>query len=383
MEVISRIFKIPKQSFFLFGPRGSGKSTWVQSEFKNALYLDLLAPDIFRTLTSRPERLEELVHGNPDKKIIIIDEIQKAPAVLSVVHRLIEEKHGYQFILTGSSARKIKRSGVDLLAGRALHRTFHPFIAAELKDRFKLEEALKIGMLPLIFHSPSPEETLSAYIALYLREEVQMEGLVRNLGNFSRFLEILSFSHGASLNTSHVSRECEIERKVVEGYISIVEDLLLGYKIPVFTKRAKRAMTHHPKFYFFDAGVFRTLRPKGPLDRPEEIDGAALEGLVAQHLRAWVAYQTEDHQLYFWRTRSGSEIDFVLYGPKGLWAFEVKNSSKVRPEDLRGLKSFSEDYPEAKTFLLYRGKEKIKTQNILCLPCEEFLKNLSPREEIL
>jgi len=268
------------------------------------------------------------------------------------------------------------------LAGRALNKTFHPFMAAELGDKFILSQALKSGLIPLVLNSPESEEQLNAYITLYLREEVQSEGLVRNLGNFSRFLEALSFSHASILNISNVSRECAIERKVVEGYVQIVEDLLLGFRLPVFSKRARRATSLHPKFYFFDAGVFRSLRPKGLLDKPEEIEGAALEGLVGQHLRAWLAYGNHKSDLYFWRTRAGAEVDFVVYGPKQLTAIEVKNSAKVRSEDLRALKSFQEDYPESTCLLLYRGKERLKEQKILCLPCDEFLKGLTPSSKL-
>jgi predicted AAA+ superfamily ATPase len=378
MEIIDRHFQDPRESFFLFGPRGTGKSTWVNYHCKNPLRFDLLGPDTFRAFSAKPERLREIVHANPEKKVIVIDEIQKIPELLTVVHSLIEEKLGRQFILTGSSARKLKRTGVDLLAGRALHCTLHPFMASELKEHFKFENVLRLGMLPLVLASNQPEEVLKAYITLYLREEVQAEGIVRNLGNFSRFLEALSFSHASVLNISNVARECEIERKVVEGYVGIVEDLLLGFRIPVFEKRAKRAVALHPKFYFFDAGVFRSIRPSGPLDHPEEIEGRALEGLVAQHLRAWIAYRGGSNRLYFWRTRTGSEIDFVIYGIDGLWAVEVKNTSKIRPEDLRSLRNFQEDYPESKTFFLYRGNQRLLRQKILCLPCEDFLLNLPP-----
>ena len=292
--------------------------------------------------------------------------------------RLIEEKKGYQFVLTGSSARKLKRSGVDLLAGRVLNMTFHPFMAAELQERFDFEKALNQGLLPLITMSDEPEKVLSSYAALYVREEVQMEGLVRNIGGFSRFLEVVSFSHSSVLNISNVSRECEIERKVVESYISILEDLLLAYRIQVFTKRAMRATIQHPKFYYFDAGIFRSLRPKGILDRPEEIDGAALEGLIAQHLVAWNAYSGSQNNIYYWRTRSGSEVDLIVYGPEIFWAVEVKNTARIRNEDLRALKSFKEEYPEAKLYFLYRGKEKVLIKDILCIPCVEFLNKLKP-----
>jgi predicted AAA+ superfamily ATPase len=377
METISRFLKLGKQSSFLLGPRGTGKSTLVKKQFPNALYIDLLLPDVFRNYAARPERLREVVHAERGKKTVIIDEIQKVPELLEVVHNLIEEKRGIQFILTGSSARKLRRAGVNLLGGRLLMQHMHPFMAAELKDLFDLDEALQLGMIPLVFNSTAPLPTLQAYVDLYLREEVQMEGLTRNIGNFSRFLESVSFSHGALLNISNVARECQIERKLVEGYINILEDLLLAFRLPVFTKRAKRAVASHPKFYFFDAGIFNVVRPSGPLDRVEEKSGAALEGLVAQHLRAWIDYFHPSCTLFYFRTSAGSEVDFVVYGKEVFQAIEVKNSATVHPQDLRSLKSFGQDYPQAKRILLYRGKEKLLRDGISIVPAGEFLSGLS------
>lgn len=383
MEFVDRFLKNPLQSFFLFGPRGTGKTLWARHCFRNAVRLDFLQPDLLRTYSSYPERLRELVKGNSEKKQFVIDEVQKIPTVLTVVHSLIEEEKNIQFILTGSSARKIKRAGVDLLAGRAVNRSLHPFMASELGQYFSFDKALRYGLLPLVWAAKNPQDVLNAYQGLYLREEVQMEALVRSIGNFSRFLEAISFSHGSVLNVSNVARECEIGRKTVEGYIDILEDLLLSFKIRVFNKRAKRELAEHPKFYFFDAGVFRAIRPKGFLDNVTELDGLALEGLVAQHLRAWIAYRNKDNALYYWRTRSGVEVDFILYGEDGLWAFEVKNVSKIYPEYLRALKSFKEDYPESTAIFLYRGKERLKKDNIFCIPCGEFLLNLHPDKSIV
>jgi predicted AAA+ superfamily ATPase len=184
------------------------------------------------------------------------------------------------------------------------------------------------------------------------------------------------------LNLSNISRECQISRKTVEGFVEILEDLLLGIKVPVFTRRARRELAAHPKFYFFDAGVFQANRPAGPLDSPEGIDGPALEGLVAQHLSAWCDYTGGNHRLHFWHTRSQVEVDFIVYGESGLYAIEVKNSRKVRPEDLRALASFGGDYPKSQRFLLYRGKERLLRDNVLCMPCEEFLLLLRPGKEI-
>jgi predicted AAA+ superfamily ATPase len=308
--------------------------------------------------------------------------VQKVPELLPVVHQLIEQRRRLQFILTGSSARKLKRSGVDLLAGRAVLRTLHPYMAAELGDRFEIASALHRGLVPLVVGASDPTDVLRTYAALYLREEVQQEGLVRNVGGFAHFLESISFSHGSVVNLSAVARDCQVERKTVEGYVSILEDLLLAFRLPVFTKRARRAVAAHPKLYLFDAGIYRSLRPAGPLDRPQEIDSAALEGLVAQHLRAWIAYRSDQHQLCYWRTRSGVEVDFVVYGATGLYAIEVKNSHRVRPEDLRGVGAFRNDYPQARGLLLYRGTERLLVNDIVCCPVDAFLRSLRPEAGI-
>lgn len=383
MESIDRFLKDPKQSFFLFGPRGTGKSWWIRQRFPDALCLDLLDPEVFRIYSAKPERLRAWIEGQAKKEVIVIDEVQKIPALLDVVHQLMEEKKGWRFILTGSSARKLKREGVDLLAGRAVKKDLHPFLAAELGSHFNMEKALSCGLLPLVWGSANPEEVLNTYHSLYLREEVQLEGLVRNIGSFNRFLEAISFSHANVLNISNVARECEVERKTANGYVEILEDLLLGCRLPVFTKRAKREMAVQPKFYLFDAGVFRSLRPKGPLDKVTEMEGACLEGLVFQHLRGWVAYRGKQNNLYYWRTRSNVEVDFVCYGEDGLYALEVKNAKKIHPQDLRPLKAFQADYPESQAVLIYRGRERLKMGKILCIPGEEFLQHLHPAKRLL
>lgn len=378
MDYIRRYLSDPVTSFFLLGPRGTGKTWWVNHTFPQALILDLLNPEVYRTYASRPERLIELVAGNPSARQIVLDEIQKIPEMLEVVHLLMERHPDLQFILTGSSARKIRRAGVDLLAGRAIQRTIHPFMASELGKQFDMEQALRIGLLPVVIGSRSPEEAIRGYVTLYLEEEVRAEGLVRKIGDFARFLEAVSFSHGSVLSISNVARECEIGRKTVEGYVAILEDLLLAHRIPVFSRRATRRITTHPKFYLFDSGVFRSLRSTGPLDHPGEIDGAALEGLVLQHLIAWNQYGGNRNQLHFWRTPAGSEIDFILYGEDGLIAVEVKNARTVHPSHLRSLKTFRTDYPECVPILLYRGQERLQRDGIQIIPCGMFLAELIP-----
>ena len=381
MELIPRFFSDPGQSFFLFGPRGTGKSTWIRQTFPGALFVDLLEPDTFRSYSARPERLMEVLDARPALRIIVIDEIQKLPQLLGLVHLIMEQRKDLRFILTGSSARKLKRSGVDLLAGRAIVKSMHAFMAAELGPRFDLDQAIGTGLIPLVVMSGNPEETLKSYVGLYLKEEVQAEGIVRNIGNFSRFLETMAFSHGCVLNIADIARESQVGRKTVEGYLSVLEDLLLGFRVNVFTKRAKRHLSSHPKFYFFDSGLFVSLRPSGPLDTPQEIEGAALEGLIAQHLRAWIAYRGERADIFFWRTKSGNEVDFVLYGDSVFYAIEVKNSRNVHSKMLKGLVEFKKDYPEAGCLLCYRGKGRMRIRDILCIPVNEFLESLHPAKE--
>ncbi len=380
METVGRFFEAPKSSFFLFGPRGTGKSTWLRGLPDTTLWIDLLQPDDYRAYAARPERLIERVATSPRDTTVVVDEVQRVPELLPAVHHLMEREPepGRRFVLTGSSARKLRRRGVNLLAGRAVLRGMHPFMAAELGDRFELEAALRDGLVPLVWDAADPGDTLSGYSTLYLREEVQAEGLVRNLGDFARFLEAAALSHGTVLNVSNVARECEVPRKRVDGYLSVLEDLLLAFRVPVFTRRARRATSSKPKWYLFDAGVFRSLRPHGPLDPPAELSGAALEGLVAQHLRAWIDYGHRDHELFFWRTQAGSEVDFVVYGPASFVACEVKSTRVVRPADLRALRAFASDYPECRPLLLYRGRDRLLRDGVLCLPVEEFLVQLRP-----
>lgn len=374
-----RFFTPPDpQSFFLFGPRGTGKSTWLKAHYTNAFWIDLLDPETLRTYLAYPERLKDILKEAPQHKTVVIDEVQKAPDLLNVVHSLIEEKRGYQFILTGSSARKLKKQGVNLLGGRALLRHMPPFFAKELGESFDLPRHLGLGMLPLVLDSESPEEVLRAYAGIYLKEEVQAEGIVRNIGDFARFLETMSFSHAQVLNASNISRECQIPRKTVDSYLLILEDLLLSFQLQVFSRKAKRVLSHQPKFYYFDAGVFASLRPKNLYDVETEQEGPALEGLVAQHLKAWIDAQLSPHQLHFWRTSSKVEVDFIVSGPSCFFAIEVKNSTVIHPGDIRGLETFKGDYPAVTLLLLYRGKHRLKQGDVYCVPVDEYLLKIDP-----
>lgn len=371
----SRLLKPPRnKSFFLFGPRGTGKTTWVKTVFPKALYLDLLETELFNDLLARPHRLENMI-PNDFSDWIIIDEIQRVPELLNEVHRLIENSH-FQFVLTGSSARKLRKKGHNLLGGRALTYYMHPFTSLELKKDFHLEQSIRFGHLPSVYSEKDPKKYLESYVTTYLQEEIQQEGLTRNLNAFSRFLETASFSQGSILNVSEVAREAAIERKVVENYFTILEDLLIGYRIPVFTKKAKRRLIRHSKFYFFDVGIYRTVRPSGPLDSPEFIEGAAYETLFFQELLAMNDYYNLGYRIYYYREANGAEVDFVLYGEKGIRAFEIKRTGRISTSMLKGLKIFLKDYPTAVCYLLYGGKREMREGNIIIIPIDTALKIL-------
>lgn len=371
----ARITKYPtNRSFFLFGPRGTGKTTWVKNTFPRAIYIDLLEAEVYNDLLANPQRLEKMIPP-ACQEWIIIDEVQRIPEILHEVHRLIEKNH-FLFILTSSSARKLRRQGVNLLAGRALTNYFHPLTVGELGNDFNLQKALKYGHLPSACIDSDPKAYLESYVETYLREEIQQEGLTRNLGAFSRFLETASFSQGAVLNMSEVARECAIERKVVENYFFILADLMIGYRLPVFSKKAKRRIVAHDKFYFFDVGVYRTIRPSGPLDLPEEREGAAFETLVFQELRAVNDGLKLGYNLFYWRTADQAEVDFVLYGERGIIAIEVKRTRRITSQLTHGLKRFLKDYPQAKAYCFYGGERRIYEGNITILPIQEALLNL-------
>jgi predicted AAA+ superfamily ATPase len=379
MAVIRRLLQPPAGSFFLFGPRGTGKSTWLGQVFPEALRLDLLAPDVLRSLQARPERLAERIAAAPPQlATVVIDGIQKAPQLLDVVHGLVEQRRDLRFVLTGSSARKLRHGAANLLGGRLLAVQMPPFMAAELGEAFALPRALEQGLVPLVWGAADPQATLAAYASLYLQDEVQAEALVRQIGDFGRFLEVISLGQGSLLNLANLARETEIPRKRAESYLGLLEDLLIGFRLPVFQRRTQRQLVHHQKFYVFDAGVFRSLRPRGPLDSPAEMEGVALETLVAQHLRAFCQLRRGGGQLSFWRTRSGLEVDFVAYGPDLFLAVEVKRSRRIGRSDLKALSAFGEDYPEAERLLLSLCPEPLLIDGIRCEPLEAWLKQLRP-----
>lgn len=364
-------------SSFLFGPRGTGKTFWLRHTFPDAVYIDLLEARTATALLADPQRLAERIPAD-GTELVIIDEIQRVPDLLNEVHRLIESR-GLRFVLTGSSPRKLRRGGANLLAGRAMTEQFFPLTAVELGADFSLEKALQYGMLPTLYDrakAVDPERYLASYVETYLREEIVAEGLTRESGAFARFLEAASFSQGQVLNMSAIARECAVHRKVAESYFTILDDLLLGVRLPVFQKRAKRRLVSHPKFYFFDTGVYRAARPCGPLDDPGPIEGVALETLVFQELRATNRNLSLGYDLHYWRTPGGLEVDFVLYGARGIVAIEVKRKRRLTGHDLRGLRTFLADYPMAKGYVLYGGDHPLHLDTITALPIVDALRQL-------
>lgn len=372
-----RIFNLPLEeanSAFVFGPRGTGKTTWLKEKLPQALYFDLLDDETYTEFLARPHRLADKIPQDY-ANWVIIDEVQKVPALLNEVHRLIEQNH-IKFILTGSSARSLRRKGVNLLAGRALIYHMHPLTTIELGSDFDFGHALDYGMLPMAIHHTQVEKYLSSYIKTYLREEILQEGLARNIALFTRFLETASFSQGEVLSYTNIAREIASNRHTVSNFFDILEDLLIAYRLPVFTKKAKRDMIAHPKFYFFDVGVYRSIRPKGLLDTDSDQEGAALETLFLQEARAINDYFDLKYDFFYWRTTTQIEVDFVIYGKNGLFAFEIKRKANLTHKDFKGLSLFKQDYPLAQCYMLYGGSKTYYENDIKVLPYVEALKNV-------
>ncbi|MEE8057785.1 MAG: ATP-binding protein [Pseudomonadales bacterium] len=372
-RMLNAPLKTPK-SFFLFGPRGTGKTTWLKDQLPQSLFINLLQAEFYTLLLANPSKLKDLIPPDNDDWIII-DEVQRIPALLNEVHHLIESKN-YRFILTGSSARTLRRKGVNLLAGRALTYYMHPITVTEQESEFDIQQSLQFGHLPARFSEANPFKYLKDYVQTYLREEVMQESLTRNIAHFCRFLEVASFSQGETISVSDIAREAQIERSVADNYFSILEDLLIAMRLPVFSRKAKRKLMTQKKFYYFDVGIFKAIRPLGPLDSAAEIDRPALETLVLQELRAINDYQDYGYQIYYWRTKNNLEIDFVLYGPNGLLAIEVKRSSHIQYKETRALREFKKDYPPAQCYVFYGGPVTLYQEHLTLIPIEQALQEI-------
>ena len=360
---------IKKKSVFLLGPRQTGKSSLIRHVFKEYPVYNLLDNEVFLKLSHSPQILREELKKNT--KIIIIDEIQKLPHLLDEVHLLIEE-HEIKFLLTGSSARKLRRGGINLLGGRALMKNFHPFSYCELKDKFQLELAVNNGLLPSVYFSESADEDLSAYIGTYVKEEIATEALTRNVPAFSRFLEVAALCNGKLINYSKISNDAQVARSTVQEYFQILKDTLIAYEVLPWKKSKKRKPISTSKFYFFDIGVCRYLQNRTRIKLGSPEFGEAFESYIFHEIKTYSDYKL-NRDVCYWRSTSGFEVDFILNDKT---AIEVKGSKTIGSHDLKGLNALAEE-EKLKNYLLVclESKER-QTGKVKILPWKIFLEKL-------
>ncbi len=355
---------ISEDSVFLWGARQTGKSTLLMQKFPDAKYYDLLESDLYERFRRQPAMLRYELEMVDNNKIIIIDEIQKIPELLNEVHWLISRK-GFRFILSGSSARKLKRCGANLLGGRAIRLQLFPFVSAEIPE-FSLIKAVNNGMLPRHYLIEDATKRLQAYVGDYLREEIKAEALTRNISSFTRFLEIAAINDGEILNYNNIATDCGVSAPTVKEYFSILEETLLGYTLPAFTKTIKRRVIQSPKFYLFDVGVVNYLTHRRNL-MPGSVDfGHALEHLIVQEIVAYLSYTESTQTATYWRTASGFEVDIVIidsYTHSPVCAIEIKSCDEVQNRHLKGLRAFNEEYPEAKRICISLDAYPRKTED--------------------
>ena len=361
-----------QESLFLWGARQTGKSTLLKMLFPNALWFDLLLSTEFRRLTANPEILRETILANRDVSLVIIDEIQRIPELLNEVHWLISN-HGVRFILSGSSPRKILRTGANLLGGRTLRYELYPLVSAEIPE-FDLMRAINHGLLPRHYDAVHPKKMLESYIGNYLRDEIVTEAKMRNVGAFTRFLEIAALTNGEMVNYTNIATDCGVSSVAVKEYFQILEDTLIGRYLHSFQKKPKRRVIIAPKFYLFDVGIANSLLHRGKIEAGTEIFGKAFEHFIYQEIYAHSRYAANEYPVYYWRTASQLEIDFVL-GDHEV-AIEVKATAQANSRHLKGLKAFSEEYTVKKLILISNDPLPRLVENILILPWQVFLKRL-------
>ncbi|MDE0116038.1 MAG: DUF4143 domain-containing protein [bacterium] len=377
--MFERMLSLPEsgtETFFLWGPRQAGKSTLLKLHYPDGVWVDLLKADEFRRYVARPELLrEELEASGPDpSRQVVIDEIQKVPALLDEVHWLIENR-GLCFALCGSSARKVRRGGANLLGGRAIRYEMRGLTAGEVGDAFDLDRALNHGYLPGIYESARPRQLLDAYIADYLREEVAAEGLVRNLPAFSGFLDAAALSDGDPVNYSNIARECGVSGPTAKSYFDILTDTLLARWLPRWQRRAKRRLSGAPKLYFDDVGVVNRLARRGELERGSDVYGKAFENWVFHELSAFISYRDLDEQLAYWRLPSGIEVDFVI-GDMRL-AIEAKSTANATRKHLKGLRTLAEEHPGVRRMVVCLEPRPRRTDDgIDIVPATDFAHRL-------
>lgn len=373
----SRLLKAPGQSIFLFGPRGTGKSTWIRERFPDATTYDLLDTGEALRLAREPGALYRELAGLPPESWVVIDEVQKVPALLDEVHRLMETRR-LRFVLSGSSARKIRHGGANLLAGRALTTSLFPLVSAELGVPMDLDRALRFGSLPMAVTGQDPAGYLRSYAETYLDQEIRAEALTRNLGSFSRFLEIAARQNGQVTNTSAIGRDAGVSRSTVQNHFEILVDTLIGSWLPAWKLKSATKQVQQSKFYFFDPGVARALTGRQAYPPTAEELGALLETLVLHELRAFLGYTGRGYPLCFWRTYDGAEVDFLFETQDGFVAIEVKASKRWDKRFHRGLRRLRSELGAERTkcFGLYLGERSALWDDVQVLPVLEFLRRL-------
>lgn len=369
-RLLSLKSELAKKSCFLFGPRQTGKTTLIKEQFPSAPFLQLLDVTMRRELIENPMKLSQMIPSQ--STIVIIDEIQKVPELLDIVHLLIEEKK-IKFLMTGSSARKIKQTGANLLGGRARSKKFYPLLKQELKEHFQLPKALNFGTLPSIYFSNSPDEDLRDYVSEYLIQEISAEGITRNIPTFSRFLEVAALNNGQILNYAAIGSDAGVKRGTVQNYYEILEDTLIGFRLPPWQKSKTRKAITAEKFYLFDTGIVNSLTGRKNISMKTAEAGFLLETLVLNELRAWNDYQSKNLQINYWKSKSGFEVDFLLNAEI---AIEVKCKENVTDKDLRGLKAISEESKIKKAVCVYLGKHRAESNGIELIPFDDFIEIL-------
>ncbi len=366
----------PRQSAFLWGPRKIGKSTFLKERFPHSQIYDFLQTDLFIEFSKRPSLLrEQLLAKDPDilKYPVLLDEVQKIPQILDEVHWLIENK-GLQFILCGSSTRKLKRGKANLLGGRAWRYEMFPLVSAELEE-LDLLRVLNQGLVPDHYLSPDYRKSLKGYTQDYLKEEVFSEGLTRNIPGFSRFFDAMGYAHGELINYSNIARDCGVDSKTVKEYYQILVDTLLGTLLEPFKKRQNRqVIIRAPKFYLFDVGIAGAITKRVLEEEKGALFGKAFEHFIFMEIAAYRAYSGLDFEINYWRTKSGQEVDFVL--ARGELAIEVKGASRVEKKDFRSLFAFIDEYAPKKALVICNEKEERICGSVRIMPYQKFLSDL-------
>ena len=373
----ARLLPTPTRSVFLFGPRGTGKTTWIRDRFPTAATYDLLDTREALRLSKTPDALYRELAALPAGSWAVIDEVQKVPELLNEVHRLIES-HGLRFVLSGSSARKLRRRGVNLLAGRAITTTLFPLVSAELDFDLDIERALSYGTLPTVLVGGDPLDYLRTYAETYLVQEVQAEALTRNLGTFARFLEIAARQNAQATNATSIARDAGIDRRTVQSHFAILADTLIGYWLPAWKLKSATKQVQQSKFYFFDGGVVRALSGRVPYPPTQDERGPLVETLILNEIRAFLGYSGRHYRLHYWRSYDGAEVDVLCETAAGFAAIEIKAATRWDRRFNRGLHRVRQhlDPRETACYGIYLGQRAALWDDVRVLPVLDFLKRL-------